>query len=173
MRRFFIAIASLLLSFLTRLERLGDGLPSLTIAIPEGFLPSGFFGGADIVPAGADIAGVEDPLLDPPELPDPPLDPLLDPLLGLVSVSPELLLIGGVGELTSVFLGAVVVFLPLPLPALLTAEPDPELLAEEDEELPTLLIVTLFTLRVPVLAAIRIRRVFSSAADITLLEYYI
>ena len=169
MRRFFIAIASLLLSFLTRLERLGDGLPSLTIAIPEGFLPSGFFGGADIVPAGADIAGVE----DPPELPDPPLDPLLDPLLGLVSVSPELLLIGGVGELTSVFLGAVVVFLPLPLPALLTAEPDPELLAEEDEELPTLLIVTLFTLRVPVLAAIRIRRVFSSAADITLLEYYI
>ena len=48
-----------------------------------------------------------------------------------------------------------------------------ELLVEDDEELPTLLIVTLLTLRVPVLAAIRIRRVFSSAADITLLEYYI
>ncbi len=48
-----------------------------------------------------------------------------------------------------------------------------ELLVEDDEELPTLLIVTLFTLRVPVLAAIRIRRVFSSAADITLLEHYI
>lgn len=48
-----------------------------------------------------------------------------------------------------------------------------ELLVEDDEELPTLLIVTLLTLRVPVLAAIRIRRVFSSAADITLLEHYI
>ena len=45
-------------------------------------------------------------------------------------------------------------------------DPPPELLFEEDEELPTLLIVTLLTLRVPVLAVIRIRRVFSSAADI-------
>ena len=48
-----------------------------------------------------------------------------------------------------------------------------ELLVEDDEELPTLLIVTLLTLRTPLLAAIRIRRVFSSAADITLLEHYI
>jgi hypothetical protein len=40
LRRFFIAIASLLLSFLTRRERLSDGLPSLIRDIPEGFLSS-------------------------------------------------------------------------------------------------------------------------------------
>lgn len=92
-----------------------------------------------------------------------------------------------VGEVSG-FFSTVFVELSV-LAALLLAEPDPELLAEAvedfevelgeefdeevEEELPTLLIVTLLTLRVPVLAAIRIRRVFSSAADITLLEYYI
>ena len=92
-----------------------------------------------------------------------------------------------VGEVSG-FFSTVFVELSV-LAALLLAEPEPELLAEAvedfevelgeefddevEEELPTLLIVTLLTLRVPVLAAIRIRRVFSSAADITLLEYYI
>ena len=92
-----------------------------------------------------------------------------------------------VGEVSG-FFSTVFVELSV-LAALLLAEPDPELLAEAvedfevelgeefdeevEEELPTLLIVTLLTLRVPVFAAIRIRRVFSSAADITLLEYYI
>ena len=89
-----------------------------------------------------------DPPLDPPlELPDPPLDPLLEPpdspLDPPLDSLPELL------------------DPPVELP-----DPPPELLFEEDEELPTLLIVTLLTLRVPVLAVIRIRRVFSSAADI-------
>ena len=159
LRRFFIAIASFLLSFLTRLERLGDGLPSLTTAIPEGFLPSGFllsgfFGGSDLVAGEVDIAGVEDPPLDP--LLDSPLEPLLEPPL-------DPLLIEGVGLLASDLVSAFDSDLGLEL----------ELLVEDDEELPTLLIVTLLTLRTPLLAAIRIRRVFSSAADITLLEHYI
>ncbi len=134
LRRFFIAIASLRLSFLTRIERLGDGLPSLIRAIPEGFLSSfsAFFVPGELTW----VLGVElSPPLPPPEL--------------LAELSDEEL------EFDSV-LGLAV-----------------ELLVEDDEELPTLLIVTLLTLRVPVLAAIRIRRVFSSAADITLLEHYI
>jgi hypothetical protein len=134
LRRFFIAIASLLLSFLTRRERLSDGLPSLIRDIPEGFLSSlsPFLEPGELTW----VLGVE---LSPPPPPPELLAELSDEELEFDSV-----------------LGLAV-----------------ELLVEDDEELPTLLIVTLLTLRVPVLAAIRIRRVFSSAADITLLEHYI
>jgi len=117
--------------------------------------------------------GVGCDIMGPPPPPPPPI-----PIMGGASI------IGGAAiiivEGASIFFSTVFVELSV-LVALLLAEPDPALLAdavelddeEFDEELPTLLIVTLLTLRVPVLAAIRIRRVFSSAADITLLEYYI